>query len=117
MRQLNLQNLELVSGGFGQVGVAVGTVMGAAFFVGERLDSGQGNYVDFAKAVGTGAAIGFASDLLAPTVLRAGAAGLALVQRGLYSGMAARGAESMLPDIPAAGKAGACSEKFVSTDS
>lgn len=58
MRELNIEEVEEVSGGFGPAGAAFGGVTGAAGYLGNAATSGNFSWSGLATATGTGAATG-----------------------------------------------------------
>jgi class IIb bacteriocin, lactobin A/cerein 7B family len=56
---LKEREIELVSGGFGPAGAAVGAAIGAAGYLGHAVASGEGSVGGLLGATATGAATGF----------------------------------------------------------
>ncbi|MCL1141865.1 class IIb bacteriocin, lactobin A/cerein 7B family [Shewanella gaetbuli] len=58
IRELSLEELEMVNGSFGPPGAAAGAVIGAAGYLGGAATSGSFSWGGFATAVGSGAVLG-----------------------------------------------------------
>ncbi|WP_157666796.1 hypothetical protein [Aeromonas salmonicida] len=86
MKELSIEELELVSGAMGPAGAAVGGIAGGAGYIGYAVATGEGDLAGFAGAVGGGAAMGFLGP--AGGGLALGAETVLATQVGFYGGMA-----------------------------
>lgn len=95
MRNLNEKEIEIISGGFGPPGAAIGATVGVATYLGHALTSGEGSFSGLAYAAITGAAVGFVSGPVGSF-----AEGAALAGVGSYTGFIAGTATGALAKAP-----------------
>jgi len=88
VRELSMQDMEMVSGAFGPVGAAIGAVSGAATYVGYAAGSGEGSFAGLVGNTLAGAAIGFATGPAGLSAMQTGAYVVIGSQVGFYGGMA-----------------------------
>lgn len=101
MRKISIKNFELVAGGFGPVGAAVGAATGAVGYVAERMAAGEeADLGDLAATAGIGAATGFVSGPLGANALRTGAAAVVGLNGAFYGGLAAGSVNRMGKNNP-----------------
>lgn len=99
MRKVSIKNFELIGGGFGPVGAAVGAMTGATGYVAERMAAGEEAQLDeLGAAAGMGAVSGFFSGPLGSTALRTGAAAVLGANVAVYGGIAVGSIERMAKD-------------------
>ncbi|EKP0299050.1 hypothetical protein ABR850_06815 [Aeromonas veronii] len=85
MKELSIEELELVSGAMGPAGAVVGGIAGGAGYIGSATVTGEGDVAGFAGAVGSGAAVGFLGPMGGGVAL--GAEVVLATQVGFYGGM------------------------------
>lgn len=87
MRELNIHDLKIISGGFGPAGAAGGAAVAAVSYSGYAISSGQGSAAGLAGATAAGGAAGFFGG---PATFPAIAAGAEI---GFHAGLIGGGIE------------------------
>ncbi|MDF9619078.1 hypothetical protein P5705_15630 [Pseudomonas entomophila] len=86
MKDLHIEELELIAGGYGIPGAVVGAAVAGAGYIGYQTMKGEGSIDDFATTVAAGAIGGFVAGPAGAQAVAAGA--IAGTQVSFYSGMA-----------------------------
>lgn len=96
MREISLRDLEVVAGGFGPAGAAIGAVTSAASYIGHATTSGEGSISDFILYTAGGATVGFFTGGVGGGAVRSIAQGVVGSLVGYYSGVATGSAARMV---------------------
>ncbi|MCY1392050.1 hypothetical protein D3C76_355760 [compost metagenome] len=88
MRELTVFDFELISGGVGPVGAALGGVTAGAQYIGYGAARGEGSFIGLVGSVAGGAALGFVAGPAGVGAMQIGASAIVGAQVGMYSGMA-----------------------------
>lgn len=97
MRNISIKNLEIIAGGVGPVGAAIGAVAGSTGYLAERAAAGEEfQYDQLGYAAGIGAVGGFFGGPAGSTALRTGAGAIAHTTTAFYGGLAVGSAERMM---------------------
>ncbi|WP_110993322.1 hypothetical protein [Pseudomonas sichuanensis] len=86
MKDLLIEELELIAGGYGVSGAVVGAAAAGAGYIGYQSMSGEGSMNGFATTVAAGAISGFVAGPAGAQAVAAGA--IAGTQASFYGGMA-----------------------------
>lgn len=87
MKEISINELEVVSGGFGVVGAVIGGVAAASEYIANTSATGQGSLAGLASQTAVGAAVGFFVPA-GGSLLKTGAQLILANQSGMYTGLA-----------------------------
>lgn len=87
MRKFSVEDLELVSGALGPVGVIIGGAAGASY-IGNTIATGEGSVAGLVGSVATGAALGFLTGPASMGAMQTAASVILVGTTGFYGGMA-----------------------------
>lgn len=87
MRELSIEEGELVGGGVGPVGAVIGGISGGAAYAGSAIVTGSGSLGGFASGVAIGAASGFLLGPAGMSATQVTASTIVGAEVGFYSGM------------------------------